>query len=362
MPMKRWQKVVAGCAAVLVLAAGFVAFALPGIVRSQAMRRVEAATGRTLAIGDISLNPFTWTAEVRDVRLTERDKATPFVSFSSARVAVSPASIFRGAPIVSEARIRSPYLHLVRTGANRYNFSDLLEQKGPPKKGDEKPARFSLNNITVSGGSVDFIDQGLPAEKRHQVRGIEIALPFVSTIPHYADRYIDPRFRAVVNGSPLAFDGKLKPFARAAEYSVTVSLKELDIPFYLAYLPAKLPVRVTAGKGSTELAVTFRTSAEHRPELSARGSVSLSGLRVDDPAGAPLAAMGRLDAAIVRAELLSREFSLSAVTVDAPAFTLSRDASGRWNVQRLAGGGPARRRRSPPPRRGRRRGGSRWRR
>lgn len=347
--MKTWHKVLIGCGVFLVVLAAFTAFVLPGIVKSRAIRAVAEATGRTLAIGDISINPFTWTAEVQGGRLTERDGATPFVSFSSARVAVSPASIFRGAPIVSEVRLRSPYLHLVRTGANRYNFSDLLEKKGAPKKGDEKPARFSLNNITVSGGSVDFIDQGLPVEKRHQVRGIEIAIPFVSTIPHYADRYIDPRFRAVVNGSPLAFDGKLKPFARAAEYSVTVSLKELDIPFYLAYVPAKLPVRVTAGKGSTELAVTFRTSAERQPELAARGTVSLSGLRVDDPAGAPLAAVGRLDASIARAELLARDFSLSAVTVDAPMFTLSRESSGRWNVQRLAGGEPARKEEPPAP-------------
>ena len=347
--MKRWHKAAIGFGIFLVLLAGFTAFILPGIVKGRAIREVEAATGRKLAIGGIAINPFTWTAEVRGVRLTERDGTTPFASFSSARVAVSPASIFRGAPIVSEAQLRSPYLHLVRTGANRYNFSDLLEKKGPPKKADEKPARFSLNNITVSGGSVDFIDQGLAAEKRHQVRGVEIAVPFVSTIPHYADRYIDPRFRALVNGSPLAFDGKLKPFARAVEYSVTISLKDLDLPYYLAYVPGKLPVRVEAGRAATELAVTWRTSAERNPELFASGQMTLAGLRVAEPAGGPLASLGRLDVAITRAEFLAREFSLASIFIDSPSLNLSRDGAGRWNLQRLAAGEGKEARKEPPP-------------
>lgn len=347
--MKRWHKGLTGVGVFVLLLAGFTAFILPGIVKERAIRTVGEATGRTLAIGGISINPFTWTAEVRGVRLTERDGATPFVSFSSVRVAVSPASVFRGAPIVSEAQLRSPYVHLVRTGANRYNFSDLMEKKGPPKKADEKPARFSLNNITISGGAVDFIDQGLPVEKRHQVRGLELAVPFVSTIPHYADRYIDPRFRAVVNGSPLAFDGKLKPFARAAEYSLTLSLKDLDLPYYLAYVPGKLPVRVEAGRGATELAVTWRTSAERNPELFASGKVALSGLRVAEPAGAPLASLGRLDVAITRAELLAREFSLASVLLDAPALNISRDGAGRWNLQKLAAGEVKGERKDPPP-------------
>ncbi|WP_298434734.1 DUF748 domain-containing protein, partial [Geobacter sp.] len=336
--MKRWHKAAIGVGTFLLLLAGFIAFILPGIVKGRAIRAVEEATGRKLAIGAIAINPFIWTAEVRDVRLTERDSATTFVSFSSARVAVSPASLFRGAPIVSEARLRSPHLHLVRTGANRYNFSDLMEKKGAARKGDETPPRFSLNNFIISGGSIDFIDQGLSVEKRHGVRDIDLAVPFVSTIPYYADRYIDPRLRAVVNGSPLAFDGKLKPFARAAEYSVILSLKDLDIPYYLAYVPGKLPVRVEAGRGSADVAVTWRTFAERNPEIVASGKVALAGVRVADGAGAPLASLGRLDVAITRAEFLSREFSLASVLLDAPALTLTRDGAGRWNLQRLVAG------------------------
>ncbi|MRR36428.1 AsmA family protein [bacterium] len=191
--MKTWHKILIACGVFLLILAAFTAFILPGIVKSRAIRAVEEATGRKLAIGDVSINPVTWNAEVRGVRLTERDGTTTFASFSSARVSVSPSSIFRGAPIVSEARLRSPYVHIVRTGANTYNFSDLLEKKGPEKPEPSKErARFAVSNIVVANGAIDFIDRGLAAEKRHRVSGLELGVPFVSTIPHYADSYIAP--------------------------------------------------------------------------------------------------------------------------------------------------------------------------
>ncbi len=337
--MKTWHKVLMGCGIFLVILAAFTAFVLPGIVRSRAIQAVAEATGRKLSIGDVSINPVTWNAEVRGVRLTERDGTTTFASFSSARVAVSPSSIFRGAPVVSEAQLRSPYVHLVRTGANAYNFSDLLEKKGPEKpEAPKERARFSVSNITVTNGSIDFIDQGLAAEKRHRVRGLELGVPFVSTIPHYANIYIAPRFRAVVNGSPLALDGKLRPFASAAEYSLDVNLKDLDIPYYLAYVPAKLPVRVERGTAATKLVVTYRTEAHKNPELVMNGELSLANLKAAGADGAPLAALDRLGVVIGRSELLSPTISLTSVTLEGPVFHLSRDGRGGWNVTRLSQG------------------------
>src|ERR1039457_6263029 len=130
--MKTWRKWLAGVLLFLLALVVFVAVFLPGIVRTQAIKQVESATGRKFSIGKVSLNPFTWAAEVRDVRLAEKDGGTTFVSFSSARVHISPVSIFRAAPVVSEAHIVSPYIHIVRTSANtdrkrtRLNSSHLV--------------------------------------------------------------------------------------------------------------------------------------------------------------------------------------------------------------------------------------------
>ena len=238
--MKRWKKAALITVGIVLLLAGFVAFVLPGIVKSQVVQRVEAATGRKLGIGRVSINPFTWTVVIRDFRFSERGGGETFVAFSSARIAVSPVTIYRRAPIIASARITSPHFRIVRVGANSYNFSDLL-------KWLPLVPRLSVNNLTITNGSVDFIDRGLLVEKRHELRKIELAVPFITTVRYLADRYITPRFSAVVNGSPLHLEGRLRPFPRAIEASVDVELKDVSLPYYLAYVPGELPVRVESG-------------------------------------------------------------------------------------------------------------------
>src|SRR5262245_15850475 len=119
--MKRWQKWVVGLTVFFLLCAGFIAFALPGIVRNKAIEGIEGATGRKAAISRIAINPLTWTVRVEGFRLREKGSDVTFASFSSVRVKLSPRSLVRFAPIVSEAQVTAPYLHMVRTAANAYN-------------------------------------------------------------------------------------------------------------------------------------------------------------------------------------------------------------------------------------------------
>ena len=328
--MKRCNKASLITVVIVLLMTSFVSFVLPGIVKSQAVLRVEAATGRKLGIGGISINPFTWTVVVRDFRFSERGGGETFAAFSSARIAVSPLSLFRRAPIIASARITSPHLRIVRVGANTYNFSDLL--KWLPLH-----PRLSVNNLTITNGSVDFIDQGLPVEKRHELRKVELAVPFISTISYLADRYITPRFSAVVNGSPFHVEGRLRPFPRAVEAFATIELKDVSIPYYLAYVPVALPVHVESGRMSAKVAVNYRAAQKENPELALNGSVTLANMKVSDRTGAPFLTLTRLDAGIARARFLAGEFDLSSISADALEVFLSRDKIGVWSHSRLAG-------------------------
>ena len=327
--MKRWKKAALITVGIVLLLAGFVAFVLPGIVKSQAVQRVEAATGRKLAIGGISINPFTWTIEVRDFRFSERGGGETFAAFSSARISVSPVTLYRRAPIISAAHITSPHFRIVRVGANLYNFTDLL--KFLPLH-----PRLSVNNLTITNGSVDFIDRGLPVEKRHELRKVELAVPFITTMPYFADRYVTPRLSAVVNGSPLHLEGKLRPFPRAVEASATIELKDVSIPHYLAYLPGVLPVQIESGRASAKVAVSYRAAQKENPELTLNGSVTLADMKVADRTGAPFLAVTQLDAEIARARLLALDFNLSSLTADGLEVFLTRDKKGVWSHSRLS--------------------------
>jgi hypothetical protein len=337
LPMKKWKKPALWIAAILFLVMVFIAFVLPGIVKEQAIKGIEKATGRKTAISKIALNPLNWTARIEGFHIMEKKENVTFASFSSVRISISPFSLFRMAPIVSEARISSPYVHIVRNASNSYNFSDLMEGKKEKEK-SSKPQRFSINNVTIDNGSVDFIDRALPQGKTHTLRRIEVGVPFISNIKYFADRYVQPRFSAVINGAPLKLEGKLRPFLKGAETSFSVNLKDLEIPYYLSYYPGQLPVRVDSGRLSTKLDIVHRVTSGKNPELEVNGNAVLEQIKMRDKAGEPLLSLSRGEARISRADMIAAEFSLQELSADGLEMYLSRDNKGVWNYQRLTEG------------------------
>ncbi|HEX2769844.1 MAG TPA: DUF748 domain-containing protein, partial [Geobacteraceae bacterium] len=330
--MQKWKKPALWVAAILVLLMAIVAFVLPGIVKEQAIKGIETATGRKVTIARISLNPINWSVRVEGFRLMEKKENVAFASFSSVRVSISPFSLIRMAPIVSQARIASPYVRIVRNAANDYNFSDLMKGKK-----SEKPQRFSVNNIIIDNGSVDFIDRALPQEKSHTVRRISVGVPFISNIKYYSDQYVQPRFSAVVNGSPLKLEGKLRPFLKGAEASFSVNLHELSLPYYFSYYPGQPPVLMDSGRLSTRLDILHRVASGKNPEFELKGNVVLEEIAMRDRVGEPLLSLGRGEARISRGEVMARDFALSKLSADSLEIYLSRDKSGVWNYQRLTG-------------------------
>lgn len=288
--MPRWKKAALFAAGILLLLAGFVTFVLPSIVKNQVVQRVEAATGRTLEIGGMSFNPFTLTVVIDDFRFTERGSGETFAAFSRAWIAMSPLSLYRRTLIVASARITSPHFRIVRIEANSYNFSDL-------RKWLPLHPRLSVKNLTMINGSVDFIDQGLPVRQRHELRKIELAIPFITTMAYDSDRFIAPRLNAELDGAPLHLEGKLRPFPRAAEAEGTITVQDLPLPDYLPYLPDTLPLQIDSGRLSGQIAVTYRAAPPEKPELMLDGSVILADMKFADRKGIPLLTVAQLDVA-----------------------------------------------------------------
>ena len=203
---------------------------LPMIVRSKAVAAIEETTGRKAHIKSVAINPFTLTITVKGFSIDEKEGA-PLVGFSQVRASLALASIYKRALILSYVTIDTPTFSIVRTAPNCYNFSDILDrQKNAPKQENKGEFLFSINNITINKGSLDFDDRLIDGDRKHTVRALEVAIPFISNIPYLAEKYTDPRISAVVNGSPFSFAGKLKPLSKSLETSVSVGLKQLNLP------------------------------------------------------------------------------------------------------------------------------------
>jgi uncharacterized protein involved in outer membrane biogenesis len=334
--MSRPRKIAIAAGVIILAGLLFTAFVLPPIVRSQLEKQIARATDRQCTVADVSINPLTWSVEVRGARLTERAPAAVFVSFSSLKLRVSPTSIWRLAPVVAELKVTSPYVHLQRDAANSYNFSDILAKSAKkPKSPDEKPASFSLNNIVIENGRVAFDDNALAKPARHTIEAISLHVPFISNISYFADKYVDPKLSARVNGSPFNFAGKLKPFEKGLEATLNINLQNVDIPFYAPYFPQELPVRISRGTLSTSLDISHQLVRAGKPDINISGSAGVKDLEILEKSGGRLLSLAAVDSDIRRLALLTSRYELNRLTIAAPHLYLQSDKSGVWNLSRL---------------------------
>jgi hypothetical protein len=332
--MSRLKKSLLIIAGLLIVTVLFIMLALPNIIRSKAAEAVKKSYNRTLAIRKVSINPFTWTVEARGISLSEKGNSAVFFTCTSVRAAISPRSVRYLAPVVSSVDIVAPYVHIVRLNATTYNFSDFIPKEKAKK--DEKPARFSLNNIWLKQGTIDFTDQLLPEEQQHAVRKLEVRVPFISNLPYLANTYITPGISAITNGSPFSLEGKIKPFSKHVEVLLEVKLKELDLPFYASYIPATIPIRLDSGTMNTNLQITYRAVATGEPALIVTGQARIDDLELTDRQEQPLLTLDEGSIKIGKAQILAGIYDIDAVELTGPEIHLSRDRQGILNVARLA--------------------------
>lgn len=337
--MDRCKRVAFVTATVICLLFVGIILILPGILRTQAVQWVATNTNRTLAIDRISINPFTLSIEVHGLALSEAAAPTPFVSFDRLCINISARSLLERGPIVKKLQLVRPSIRLIRTAANSYNFDDLLNLDGKktaaPEDQASKPLRFSLNNITVTDGTIDFFDQAVMPSSRHRVEELQLAIPFIGNVAYLVDEYVTPLLMAKVNDAPLVFEGRLKPFSDTVEASVDIDIDNLDLPEYVPYLPGELPVRVVTGHLSSMLGISYRVSREVGPQVALSGDITLTGLSLTESNGTPLCFLPLGKLAFKGTKLLSEQIDLDEVLIYGLELTLNRNLQGIWNFERL---------------------------
>ncbi|WP_176047685.1 DUF748 domain-containing protein [Burkholderia sp. BCC1644] len=308
-------------------------FAAPPLIRHVAEQQLSKQLDRPATIQRIALNPYTLNLEADGIHLGERGGQGDFIDIGKLVVRPSWSSLFRGAPIVNEIRLDSPRFHIVRYDAQRFNFTDLIEKfSAPSPKPESKPTQFSVSNIQVNDGRIDFDDRLL--NEKHVVDNWTLGIPYIATLASKTDIFVEPKLRARFDGSPISIDGKTKPFAQSRESEIALKFDRLDVPKLISYVPAKLPVAVTSGLLSSNLTVNFVMSGE-TPALRVSGTVDLNDAKVTDHAAAPLFAARGVHVAAASLEPLRNAMHFDEIRIDQPVVDLARDKQGVLNVEKL---------------------------
>ena len=305
-------------------------FLVPPILKSVLTKKLSEGLHRQVVISKIKVNPFVLSATVRGFLIKERNGRDTFVSFDELYLNLQSISVLKRGLILSEIKVNKPYVHIVRNEDGSYNFSDLLESK--PKK-EEKAPRFSLNNIQILNGSIDFFD-GLK-HTTHKLRDMDFKIPFISSLPYYTDIYVQPSFYAKVNGTPVSFKGETKPFSDSHETHLEFNIRNLDIPFYISYSPVKMPFNVPSGFLDINTAVSYVQYRDKAPSLSMTGNVAFRKIKVTDLKGNPIVSLPAFQISFAPSDLSARKIHLAKVMLQSPELNISRDRSDKINLLSL---------------------------
>jgi hypothetical protein len=329
----RIKRLVRGVLVFLVLfsIAGF--FILPAIVKSVALKQLSEKLKREVTIQSVKINPFMLSLAINGFAIRERGSSNTFVSFDELYLNLQTISIIRQGIIIKEIRLIKPYVNIKRNEDLLYNFSDLLISEKTKPSEPPNPLRFSLNNIQITGGKIDFFDG--PKHTKHTIKDATLTIPFISNLPYYLDSYVQPFFSAKVNDHFVSFKGTTKPFADSIETNFDVNVKALSIPYYLAYVPFKMNFRLVSGVFDTQTSVSYVQYENRNPSLSVKGTTNLGKILIRDNSGNQILNLPQVNIGISSSDIMEKNIHFSKISMESPEFNIVREKTGKMNIQTL---------------------------
>jgi hypothetical protein len=327
--------ILAGGFALLLIVAIVSFLLIPTMGKSFLIRKVAESLHRPVTVEGLSFNPVTLTVRLQGVVIGDREGKEPFVALDELRVNVSGfASLVRRTVILDEILLSGPRVRIVRLSDKTYNFSDLIPKKEKAKADkDSTLPGFSLNNIQIRGGSIDFDDR--PKGARHKVRELLLDIPFLSNLDYQAKRYVEPRFSALINNNRYTIQGRSLPFSASRETSVDLEIQDLDLPQYLAYIPVKTSFQIPSAKLDAKLTVRFLAPPQGKPTLQATGRVDLRDVAMDDLRRQAILRLPKLEVVIASLEPMIQSVHLTSLTLTKPELIIRRDRKGQLQLANL---------------------------
>ena len=307
--------------------------AVPPLVKRQIEKEGSAALGRTLTIGSVDFRPWSMELTVHDLAIATADGSAKQLSIARLYVDAEMESLLRLAPVVDAITVDAPTLHLAHRGDGHYDVDDILAKlnKAKAPATTSSPMPFALYNLTISGGSVDFMDHLPSGERHHTVRALQLAVPFLSTLDSKRGIKVQPRLAFELNGSHFDTAGEGTPFAQTDKGAATIKIAQLDLAPYLPYLPASLPLRLHSAVVDADVRLGFEQAAKTKVTL--KGSLKVSNLALHDVAGKPLLGVDTITAELADVRPLEQVVHLASLEVTAPRLQATRNHAGFTNFE-----------------------------
>ena len=309
--------------------------AVPPLLKSQIEAKGSEALGRKLTIGAIDFKPWSLELTASDIAIASADGSA--AQFKAARVYVDAEaqSIFRLAPVVDALTIDAPQLQVTHLGEGRYDFDDIVSRFNTPTgKSAGSPLRFALHNLVLSNGELDVSDRATGGERKHTLRKLNVALPFLSNLDSQRDVTVSPRLAFELNGSNFDSAVQGTPFAQSRKGEATLKIAGFDVAPYLPYLPVGLPLQLKAAVLDTDLKIVFAQAP--KVAVTVTGSATVSQLQLADATGKDFLAVDSVVAVLADVRPLEQQVTLESLDIFAPSLIASRNRAGALSPEFVA--------------------------
>ncbi|MCX7770759.1 MAG: DUF748 domain-containing protein [Proteobacteria bacterium] len=309
-------------------------FIVPPVLKKLLVDKLSENLNRKVQIEKISFNPFNFKLEIKNFKINELNSNDLFISFDRLFIDLELTSIFKKGLVIKEVNLDAPYVHVIRTSENTFNFSDLLQKKSNDKPTEKKKEfNFSINNIKISNGNIIFDDK--PKNTKHEIGELKILIPFVSNLPNYIENYVNPEFFAKINGKEFSLKGATKPFKKSLETTLNIDIKNFDIPYYLGYLPFKPNFTLESCLFSSNLILKYTQHEDKKPTLIINGGINISNTVLKTKDKLPLLKLSRLDLVIADSDLIAKKINIDEINLVQPEIHLKRDEKGELNIKKI---------------------------
>jgi uncharacterized protein involved in outer membrane biogenesis len=339
----RWGRRLAWAVGGLLVVWAVAWLAAPPILKHVVEARLTDLLGRPTTVRKVDFLP--WTLEVTLHDLTVGAAPRPGGAASAAS-SMPPllhvkrmhfdndwSSLFRLAPVVKAVDVDAPSLHVARTAAGHYDFDDVLAHLAEHRSARGGPLRFAFYNVQLRDGGVIFDDR--PVGRRHEVSGMLLTLPFVSSLPSQLDVNVEPRLAFTLDGTAFDTGARSTPFERHRDTLLHLHSGDVDLVPLKPYLPADLPVVVQRGRVQADVSLHFVLSDSGQATVTLRGNVRAFDFALGDRAGATLASGQSLQVELEDVEPLLHHAAFGTIRAEGLVVAAARDAAGGIDLARL---------------------------
>ena len=276
---------------------------VPPILRSVAEKQLSKNLGSACTLGKVTFNPYTFNLTLDKLRIPLPD-GKEFFSLEQFNVRLSPETISRFAPVISQISFVRPVIDVELRPNGQLSFMDLTakmkeneakaqEGKKPQneEKAEAKDQKKDENNLfgivvnyfLLSNGEVKFHD-GI-RKTDHTITDINFSVPFTSTLQRHRQELTKVFLKAIVNDRPFNLEGKLTPFADDARTEFNIDLDRFDLTRLQPYLVPFTTAKLSKGTFSSKLVLSMLRDLKTGMRIGLEGTSSLDGLEIQGPDG-----------------------------------------------------------------------------